>query len=138
MALISDDKLEILDLSSRYNRALDNRLVDVWLDTWVAEGVLETPFGVFRGQEQLQNFMNSLLETARGKRHWTANYLIEGFRDSATMSCDLMIIQTQDHPGIFATGVYVDTLVKTSGVWKFSERKLAFDSMLWQAVKHIA
>jgi 3-phenylpropionate/cinnamic acid dioxygenase small subunit len=145
--LKAEDKLQIIELSSSYNKTLDHRDIDGWLETWTEDGTIETPFGNSKGKTSLRVFLNGYFEIARGKRHWTSNYMIsaESNQDSnsigsannaiaatsATMSCDLMVFKIEEIPTIFITGTYVDKLKKIKDIWKFSSRKLNLDSMSW-------
>ena len=142
--LKAEDKLQIIELSSRYNRTLDHRDIDRWLETWTEDGAIETPFGNSKGKTSLKVFLTGYFEIARGKRHWTSNYIIsvDNSRDSnigtasttattATMSCDLIVFKIEEIPTIFTTGTYIDKLEKVKDIWKFSSRKLNLDSMSW-------
>jgi hypothetical protein len=51
--LKAEDKLQIMELSSRYNRTLDHRDIDGWLKTWTEDGIIETPFGNSKGKNSL-------------------------------------------------------------------------------------
>ncbi|HKG88238.1 MAG TPA: nuclear transport factor 2 family protein [Nitrososphaeraceae archaeon] len=126
ITLKAEDKLQIIELSSRYDKTLDHRDIDGWLETWTEDGAIETPFGNSKGKASLRVFLTGYFEIARGKRHWTSNYMIsvDGSRgDSnigtanttatiATMSCDLIVFKIEEIPTIFTTGTYVDKLVK--------------------------
>jgi len=142
--LKAEDKLQIIELSSRYNKNLDHRDIDGWLETWTEDGTIETPFGNSKGKTSLKVFLTGYFEIARGKRHWTSNYIIsvDNSRDSnigtasttattATMSCDLIVFKIEEIPTIFTTGTYIDKLEKVKDIWKFSSRKLNLDSMSW-------
>jgi hypothetical protein len=96
------------------------------------------------GKTSLKVFLTGYFEIARGKRHWTSNYIIsvDNSRDSnigtasttattATMSCDLIVFKIEEIPTIFTTGTYIDKLKKVKDIWKFSSRKLNLDSMSW-------
>jgi 3-phenylpropionate/cinnamic acid dioxygenase small subunit len=143
--LKAEDKLEIIELSSSYNKSLDHRDVDGWLEMWTENGTIETPFGNSKGKASLRVFLNGYFEIAKGKRHWTSNYMIYAVSSqdsntvnsttatatSATMSCDLIVFKIEEIPTIFTTGTYVDKLKKIKDIWKFSSRKLNLDSMSW-------
>jgi 3-phenylpropionate/cinnamic acid dioxygenase small subunit len=142
--LKAEDKLEIIELSFRYNKTLDHRDIDGWLETWTEDGAIETPFGNSKGKTSLRVFLTGYFEIAKGKRHWTSNYMIsvDGGHDSnitttttnattATMSCDLMVFKIEEIPTIFTTGIYIDKLEKIKDIWKFSSRELNLDSMSW-------
>jgi hypothetical protein len=145
--LKAEDRLQIMELSSRYNKILDHRYIDGWLETWTEDGIIETPFGNSEGKNSLRVFLTGYFEIAKGKRHWTSNYMTfedNNFKNfkynvhesasptysaSATMLCDLMVFKIEEIPAIFATGTYVDKLKKVNDSWKFSSRNLTLDSM---------
>jgi hypothetical protein len=74
--LKAEDKLQNMELSSRYNKTLDHRDIDGWLETWTEDGIIETPFGNSEGKTSLRVFLTGYFEIAKGKRHWTSNYMI--------------------------------------------------------------
>ena len=47
--------------------------------------------------------------------------------DSATHTCYLNLIQTNDAAKSMITGLYEDTLVKVDGQWRFSSRTVTAD-----------
>lgn len=131
MALTLQDRLDILELAARYNKAVDGGDVEGWLALWTDDGVFETSFGTFKGKEALRNFMKFYMATSKGNRHVSVNPVMEGDGDSATLACDLLLVRTPGMPSLFATGTYTDALRKVGGAWKFQRRKLALDSMEW-------
>ena len=52
MPLKIEDKMEISELLSRYNLAMDRNDLDAWLETWNEDGVLMATFGEARGRKQ--------------------------------------------------------------------------------------
>ncbi len=131
MPLSLQDRLDILELCSRYNRTVDAGDVEGWLSVWTDDGAFETPFGTFKGREALRNFMKFYMATSKGNRHVSVNPVVAGDGDSATLACDLLLVRTPGMPGLLATGTYADTLRKAGGAWRFQKRKLALDSMEW-------
>ncbi|MBI4362969.1 MAG: nuclear transport factor 2 family protein [Euryarchaeota archaeon] len=128
MPLPAEDRLAILELCARYNRTVDSRDTEGWLSTWTDDGVFETTFGTFQGRKAMEGFLRVFYATMQGKRHWSGNHIIEGDGDTATLTCDLMLLQTGKSPGVYATGTYTDALRRVAGAWRFSRRKLALDS----------
>ena len=111
--------------------------MDGWLETWTEDGIIETPFGTSKGKTSMRVFLTGYFEIAKGKRHWTSNYMIfegEGkgkggevkakstnstntsvynnASSNATTSCDLMIFKIDEMRSIFTTGTYVDRVRK--------------------------
>ncbi|MCZ7576935.1 MAG: nuclear transport factor 2 family protein [Dehalococcoidia bacterium] len=65
-------------------------------------------------------------------RHWTNNLLLEGDDKTAEGSCYLILFRLtpgETPPaGIYATGIYQDTLRKDGAGWSFTSRNATFDS----------
>jgi SnoaL-like domain len=77
MPLKIEDKMEISELLSRYNLAMDRNDLDAWLETWNEDGVLIANFGEARGRKQLADLMTSIQPSfASGKRHVSSNMII--------------------------------------------------------------
>jgi SnoaL-like domain len=53
--LRAEDKLEIIELSSSYNKSLDYRDVNGWREMWTENGTIETPFGNSKGKASLRS-----------------------------------------------------------------------------------
>lgn len=131
MPLSLQDRLDILQLCSRYNKTVDAGDVEGWLSVWTDDGVFETSFGTFKGREALRNFMKFYMSSSKGNRHVSVNPVVEGDGDAATLACDLLLVRTPGMPSLFATGTYTDALRKVNGTWRFQRRKLVLDSMEW-------
>lgn len=116
-------KLAILELAERHDRAVAERRVDDWLATWAPGGVLEGPFGVYRGDD-LRRFAAAFLEASRGRRHWTAHHEIVVAGSIARMACDFLVIETAGAPKVVANGTYDDELRLGGDGWRFARRTL--------------
>ena len=127
-----EDKINIQELITKYNIALDTKNIDEWTNTWTEDGVWTAPFGEAKGKTELKNMVNQITnEFASGKRHVSSNIVIEDSSANNGMAnarSYLTVIEAQKSPEVVATGVYSDTLKKdTSGKWKFFQRKLDID-----------
>ena len=117
--LSAEDRLEMIELVSRYNHAIDGRDAVGWADTFtrdgtfVIEGVQE-----FHGRDELIGMVEAM--PPAGHRHWTSNFVIEGEGDRATMDLDLTLL---DGPKVVSTGRYLNDLVRVDGRWLFERRR---------------
>ena len=127
MALTYQDKIEIYELSARYANALDSGDLEEWLDTWADNGVWEGALGKYEGRESLAKLPADLGARIQGKRHVMSNFVITGDAELATQKCYLLVFERERSAELIATGVYVDTIAKINGVWKFARRTVKLD-----------
>ena len=128
MALTVQDRLDILELAAQYNKLIDRKDLEGWLDTWTPDGAFESAFGTFQGRDALQQFLLGFFPTAKGKRHVTVNDTVGGDGENATLSCYLIVVEIESNAAVVSSGEYTDTLRKNDdGVWKFVSRKLIVD-----------
>jgi hypothetical protein len=68
-------------------------------------------------------------EFASGKRHLSANIIIEGAQNNtASANSYLLVTEAKKTPEVVASGTYIDTLKKdANGTWKFLQRRLEID-----------
>ncbi len=127
-----EDKIEIAELCTKYNLAVDNSDIEGWLETWADDGMLEGNFVNARGKSELKNMLVNLLDsnTVTGKRHVLANIVCEGEGDIATATSYLIIFEAMNSPAVIASAVYNDNLKKIDNRWKFARRKLIVDPSL--------
>lgn len=121
-----EDKLAILDLALRHDRAIEERRLDAWLGTWAPEGVLEGPFGTYRGSA-LRGFAESYLEAGRPRRHLTTRHVVRAEGAAVRMLSEFLVAEGATTPKVVATGSYEDDLVRCDGEWRFARRRLLVD-----------
>ena len=51
MTITTNDKIEISELLSRYNLAMDRNDTDGWLETWSENGIFASNFGEAHGKK---------------------------------------------------------------------------------------
>ena len=125
MPLTAADKLEIMELGSRYNHAIDHRRAEEWADVFTADGKFES-YGELRaqGREQLVAYIDKAAAAGHKSRHWTSNAIIEGDGDTARLKLYVMAIDISEGIRPYIMGEYDDTLVKVNGLWKFKVRRV--------------
>ena len=126
-----EDKMNIQELITKYNLAIDNKSLDEWTNTWIDDGIWTTTFGEAKGKTELKNMVNKITnEFASGKRHLSTNIIIEdaSTNNMASAKSYLTVIEAQKTPEVVASGTCSDILKKDSnGKWKFFQRKLDID-----------
>jgi hypothetical protein len=129
MPLTTEDKLEIMELTSRYNFAIDRRLAEEWAEVFTEDGQLFSN-GELRaaGTADLQQYMRAAAKTPMKIRHWTANPIIEEGKapGSATLRMYVMAWDITGGDGMtpYVMGEYNDDLVREKGKWKFKARRV--------------
>ena len=125
------DQLEIQDLVTRYNHAIDRGDVETWLDCFTSDGAFDGVLGRRVGHEALRGFANELVsgpegEVFRPMRHWTTNSVIDyETRDGVTarMCADHLLVRgSRDGVKLLLMAVSRDRLRRVDGGWCFSER----------------
>ena len=126
MPLTTEDKLEIMELTSRYNFSIDRREPEAWADTFTEDGELWAG-GQMRatGRRDLEAYMRAADKQPMKIRHWTSNTIIEGDGNQARLR---MYVMAWDITGggliPYVMGDYDDTVVKVKGKWKFKRREV--------------
>jgi hypothetical protein len=120
--LTTQDYIDIEQLYSTYNHAIDSGDGEAWAATFTADGT----FNKYAGHDQLVGFIQLWKEKMSGgnRRHWNTNLRIVPGKDGASASVFLMLLDVSTKPpSIVATGMYNDTLVKTANGWRFKTRQ---------------
>ncbi len=143
------DQLEIQELVTRYNHAIDRGDVDAWVECFTPDGAFEGIFGRIEGCAALHAFATGLATGAEGERfrpmrHWTTNFVIDldredgggdggnhggnsGGGDHARMRADHLLVRpTRAGVELLLLAVYRDRLRRGDRDgdrgWRFSER----------------
>ena len=127
MSQLTDDKVEIIELTNRYANAMDDDDLDTWLSTWAKNGLWEGGVGRFQGKEELSKLFETLGPRIKGKRHVMTNNVITLFSVTAEQTCYLLVFEAEEEPKLIATAVYKDKLEKIRGAWKFVHRSIKMD-----------
>ncbi len=133
--LSTEDRLAILQLHARYCACLDTGDVKGWAHCFTVDG----KFGVrnmHTGRAAIEAHGLIVLSRRRANpwanvQHWNGNIIVEGNADSAVATSYLaMIGKTRDSGAltIVAQGWYSDDLKKENDDWKFSSRRICFDT----------
>ena len=123
--LSTQDYIDIEQLYSSYNHAIDSGDGEAWAGTFTPDGT----FNKFTGHDQLVGFIQQWKEKMNGgsRRHWNTNLRIVPSKDGASASVFLMLVDVTTK-SIIATGMYNDTLVKGASGWRFKTRQTKMDA----------
>lgn len=123
------DDLAIRRLYAEYNHAI--RLGDgrAWAGCFTPDGVFSNRAETVTGRAALTAYADDFSKP-RNARYWIDNLLLEATAAGAGGTCYLLLLHIGEAggpPRISLTGMYTDTLVKTSEGWKFATRHIARD-----------
>ncbi len=126
MSISTADKLEIMELASRYNYAVDHKDAEAWADCFTDDGEFKVNGQlVAQGRAAFVAFVK-----AKGAdwvtRHWTNNAIIDGNEDMARLRLYVTAYSVVDGAlaAPYVMGEYDDTVVKSGGRWKFKQRHM--------------
>ena len=125
MPLSTDDRLDILDLVSRYNHAVDTGDVDTRAETFREDGLWDSETGgVIRGREAIREYARSRAPQSHTWKHWTSSPIIEGDGDAATIRQYMLLLGVEGTLRPRMIGTYEDTLRREPEGWRFAYREL--------------
>ncbi len=129
MPLSVADKVEIMELTSRYNHAIDHQRAEEWADLFTEDGVFKVGDSVrAEGRAQFVAYVQEAKADGVCTRHWTSNAVIEGEGEIARLR---LYVKAYNLAGgtlgaPYVMGEYDDTGVKVNGRWKFKLRHVRF------------
>lgn len=123
------DDLAIRRLYAEYNHAI--RLGDgtAWAECFTPDGVFSNRTETVSGRAALAAYADDFSKP-RNARYWVDNLVLEATAGGASGTCYLLLLHIGGcggPPRISLTGLYTDTLLKTSVGWKFATRHIARD-----------
>ena len=127
MPLSLEEKQAIVELTARYNFAIDHHRAEEWADTFTDNGELRVD-GKSQAKDRagLIAFVKKAEASGYKSRHWVCNTLIEGEGNNARLRMYVMAIAIINGLDPYVMGEYDDTLVKVNGQWKFETRRVSF------------
>lgn len=147
--LTSEDKVAIMELTNRFNFAIDNWQFDDFIDMFADDAVMDHPAGYGEGKENVRKFFEGYKPETFGVRHQSMNHAISMNADGTAQvigtllvirvtkpeeNTDLFdsprLLQSPIFPSILAIALITDRLRKVNGEWKFTHRYVG------QAVAH--
>ncbi|MCY4517672.1 MAG: nuclear transport factor 2 family protein [Acidimicrobiaceae bacterium] len=134
MALTNDDRVEIRDLISRYNKAIDTGDADGYANTFTPDGQFIGIVGTFNGRDELRAFAEAYSTEEQyaefySAQHWVTNVVADGDADEATVFSHIQMVKPLPEGGtILLVGHYDDIVRKVDGQWLFAQRIVASDA----------
>ena len=134
MALTNDDRVEIRDLISRYNKAIDTGDADGYANTFAPDGQFIGIVGTFNGRDELRVFAAAYSTEEQyaefaSAQHWVTNVVADGDRSEATVFSHLQMVKPLPDGGrILLVGHYDDIVRKIDGQWLFAQRIVVSDA----------
>jgi hypothetical protein len=128
------DKVEIIELLSRYNRYADALRIDELLTLFIPDAEIVSPIGTVRGHAAIAEARNKMTNSRhaarlRGGQHWVGNVIIDDAgEDEATVYADHVMIKPGGEGGngvITVVGAYNDLVRKVEGRWLFARREVS-------------
>lgn len=127
MHLRPEDKVLILEANARFNHAFDTQDVVEWLDTWTDYATFITEEGRIEGKDAMREWFKAQMPESGGLRHFTFNIVSDGDVETASATCDFLVMALGASPKIVATGHYEDNLTRIGESWKFATRRIVYD-----------
>jgi uncharacterized protein (TIGR02246 family) len=134
MALITEDRLDVMDLVARYAECVDSGDAAGYAALFTPDGVVEHSAGSVRGRAEVQAWVEGLVRENRvGKtsrlKHIMGLPVIRGDGDRATARTYVTIPRHMDSGEIVIrlAGTYFDDCVKQDGAWLFAKRRIDLD-----------
>ena len=134
MALTNDDRVEIRDLISRYNKAIDTGDADGYANTFTPDGQFIGIVGTFNGRDELRAFAEAYSTEEEyaefySAQHWVTNVVADGDTDEATVFSHIQMVKPLPEGGtILLVGHYDDIVRKVDGQWLFAQRIVVSDA----------
>jgi ketosteroid isomerase-like protein len=125
------DRLDIYDVINRYSHNYDGGDVDALADLFVENGVLDFDPPIagtlahFEGREEIRTALKTRRATqSKKRRHIFTNVVFDELSATTASIRSYLLLTDSDggHLKPIATGVYVDSLVKTQAGWRISHR----------------
>lgn len=127
-----EDWFKINMLFTRYATALDHGDVDVIVDCFTEDGVVDSPvMGSFQGHAAIRDFAErnaKLRQAGVQMRHAISNVQADVEGDRATATCYLLNYLTKNGVSeLISPGHYDCRLVKAGDTWRFAYRMVTLD-----------
>ncbi|WP_025737483.1 nuclear transport factor 2 family protein [Mycobacterium genavense] len=125
---VAEDRIAIRDLTVRYSRAVDDRDLDAFADTFVPEGTMElVGLPQLSGRQELMAAAEGL---GYGTVHMTLDAVVDVTGDRATQVATLLLAKRQQVKStweLVTTGRYTDEFIRTAAGWRFRHRRVDID-----------
>lgn len=137
------DRMEILDLCTRYGVSVDKQDWDTWQSCFTEDAFIDyTVFGGIKGNvNEVRTWLEKVFKGVGPSQHLTLNAEVEIDGDTATNRAGFynpMPMEVDGEKKLYICGGwYCDKLVRTADGWKFSERieEFSFNTAVMDFIK---
>jgi hypothetical protein len=127
-ALRAADRMEVIELGTAFDNALDAEQRDKFIGAFAPDGVLAGFWGEAKGPEAIGGAFDFMLATfARNRRHFVGNHEVTIDGDRAKLFLYMVVFDRATNASI-GTATFTDELVRSEGGWKFTRRDLSADA----------
>lgn len=133
--LSADDRLSILETIARYNLAADRRDVEATVSLYADDGFIDGDFQARPGDEFAADLEKIFEMEGTLKRHMSVNHVIEGGEDRATIDSLLVVVEGEEAPGVGASALIRDEMVKRDGRWLITRHTVKIDPSMRAAME---
>ncbi len=124
-ALTSEDRVAIIELISRFNRALQDRDGQAFAALFTEGGSFQVADSEkVRGNQALLAHIEGLSEAAGS--YWATNFIVEGTATQARVRAYFALMQGD---AITGTGIYDSTVTRSDDEWKFEAHRFIPDAV---------
>lgn len=118
---VEADRHAVLHILARYSTTWEDAAADDWARLFAVDGLFETAYGTFRGQEEIVGFARAALQRPEmyGK-HLVFNTVLELSSNSCAAISDFLFYRHLG--GWAASGRYHDRFVRTDEGWRIAHR----------------
>lgn len=139
LALEIADRLEILELVSRYAHAADRSDEGEFSRLFTDDAQFQGRDRVIEGALNIGQYQAKQIAAYRAKglisSHFMLNSMVELNGDQASHTCKLLVCVVKlDRSAmtVGSTGKYTDRLVRTAAGWRFKSRRVEADVHFWR------
>jgi len=135
-AMTPQDRLEVMELMTRYQMAEDAGDAEAYARTFAPDGVAEWANGIRRGRDEIRRWMEDFVrggvmgaDPARMRHFLSMPYIYEGDSTRCKARTYLVIFTYDDEGEVVANSLwtYIDDIVKVDGEWLFERRYMRQD-----------
>jgi hypothetical protein len=124
----AQDRLEILDLLARANRAADEKNVSNHAACYADGAVIEGDMQASGDADAFRADLKTIFENEPGlKRHVGSGHIFEQTGETVSIKSLLQVFDGEERPAVVATADIHDEVVRSGSEWKIHRHKVTMD-----------